>query len=148
METYQRATTIDIPQLVLLAHRLWPHDTVGKLNRVFDESLRSRSKAVIVCRDDPQRIIAFMTLSIRKDYVEGATTSPIAYVEGIFVDGTHRRAGIGRGLIDHAVRWAKSHKCSQLASDTEAHNRMSRAFHERVGFSKANQIVCYIRNVR
>ena len=147
MGRYQRARTIDIPQLLLLAGKLWPHATAAELKREFVESIRGRSKTVIVLRADDQTIVAFIILSIRNDYVEGSSSSPVAYVEGIFVDSRHRRAGIGRDLIGQAERWAKSHKCRQLASDTEIHNRRSRAFHQRVGFTDANHVVCYIKNL-
>ena len=39
------------------------------------------------------RAIAFISLSIRKDYVEGAKTSPVAYLEGISVLSEYQTCG-------------------------------------------------------
>ena len=86
---------------------------------------------------------AFMSLSLRHDYVEGAESSPVGYLEGIYVRPGHRRKGIAKELVQFAKQWARSRGCAELASDCEIGNEASRAFHERTGFAEANRIICF-----
>lgn len=46
--------------------------------------------------------VAFISLSIRKDYVEGTKGSPVAYLEGIFVLENYRNQQIANKLVDFA----------------------------------------------
>ncbi len=90
------------------------------------------------------RAIAFISLSIRKDYVEGAKTSPVAYLEGISVLSEYQRSGIAKKLIDFARRWAKNQGIRQLASNCELDNLTSQAFHSAIGFKEVNRTVNYV----
>jgi aminoglycoside 6'-N-acetyltransferase I len=79
--------------------------------------------------------------------VEGATESPVAYVEDVYVKPTYQRQGIAKKLIDQAEDWAKQKGITQLASDTNITNLQSIHFHEKIGFAEAERIVCYIKNI-
>lgn len=94
------------------------------------------------------KAVAFLSLSLRHDYVEGTTSSPVGYIEGIYVRPEHRGKGIARRLIAHAKAWAIEHGCSELASDTALENTDGRAFHHRVGFCEANTVVCFTMRLR
>ncbi len=48
------------------------------------------------------RAVAFISLSIRQDYVEGATQKPVAYLEGIGVLEASKSQGIAGELIKFA----------------------------------------------
>jgi aminoglycoside 6'-N-acetyltransferase I len=87
--------------------------------------------------------IAFMSLSLRRDYVEGTESSPVAYLEGIYVKPEHRGKGIARELVEFAKEWALKNGCSELASDCELENKESELFHKKVGFQEANRIICF-----
>ncbi|MCL2544769.1 MAG: GNAT family N-acetyltransferase [Clostridia bacterium] len=87
--------------------------------------------------------VAFVGLSLRHDYVEGTDTSPVGYVEGIYVKPGHRGKGIARELVEYAKEWALERGCGELASDCEIGNAASRAFHNGIGFREANTIVCF-----
>ena len=90
-----------------------------------------------------QEAVAFISLSLRRDHVEGTHSSPVGYVEGIYVKPGHRGRGIAKELVDHAKGWARQRGCTELASDCEIGNAGSRAFHNGVGFREANTIVCF-----
>ena len=62
-------------------------------------------------------------------------TSPVAYLEGIFVEPEYRRSGFGQELLSAAELWAKAFGCAALASDAAAENLDSRAFHIAMGFT-------------
>jgi aminoglycoside 6'-N-acetyltransferase I len=53
------------------------------------------------------RLIGFLELSVR-NYAEGCISSPVAYVEGLYVEADYRRRKVGRALMRAAEDWAKS----------------------------------------
>ena len=46
-----------------------------------------------------------------------------------------------------AEDWARSKGCSEMASDTEAHNVASQEAHERLGYERVETIVVYRRSI-
>ena len=87
--------------------------------------------------------VAFISLSLRRDYVEGTDSSPVGYLEGIFVKPAFRSRGIAKELFLFAKKWAISQGCTELASDCELDNEISKLFHMQLGFKEANCIICY-----
>ena len=85
-------------------------------------------------------------LSLRHDYVEGTVFSPVAYLEGIYVVEIPEKAN-GSKLIEFMKSWAKANGCKELASDCELDNVNSSLFHERVGFTEVNRIICYVMKI-
>ncbi|MFF2483105.1 aminoglycoside 6'-N-acetyltransferase [Paenibacillus sp. NPDC058071] len=91
--------------------------------------------------------IAFVLLSIRSDYVEGSDSSPVGYVEGIYVKPPHRLKGISKELVRRGERWTKEKGCVQMGSDIEQGNDASYQFHLKAGFKEANRISCFIKTI-
>ena len=87
--------------------------------------------------------VAFISLSLRYDYVEGTESSPVGYLEGIYVKPEYRNQGIARELIDYAKKWTLEQGCLELASDVELHNHDSELFHKKLGFEEANRVICF-----
>lgn len=81
--------------------------------------------------------------SLRRDYVEGCETSPVGYLEGIYVKESCRMLGIAKGLVRECEAWAKEQGCKEFASDCELGNTASLHFHLGVGFQEANRIICF-----
>jgi aminoglycoside 6'-N-acetyltransferase I len=86
-------------------------------------------------------------MSLRFDYVEGANSSPVGYIEGIYVDEVHRYKGISRRLVEAGVEWSKSRGCREIASDTQIDNHASQEFHKRIGFKEAGRLVAFIKEI-
>ncbi|MGT2715028.1 GNAT family N-acetyltransferase [Streptococcus respiraculi] len=90
------------------------------------------------------KALAWLSLSIRTEYVEGCSSLPIAYLEGIAVAREARQKGIARELLAFAKQWAKAQGCSQLASDCSLENTISQEFHHKLGFCEVGRSVHYI----
>jgi len=116
---------------------LWPETTVEDML-----SERENRKDVFLYLVDNVPT-AFLWLSLRNDYVEGTSSSPVGYVEGIYVKPEFRNNGIARELIEYAKKWSVEKGCSELASDCLIENEVSRIFHNKIGFDEANTIVCF-----
>jgi aminoglycoside 6'-N-acetyltransferase I len=92
-------------------------------------------------------IIGFIFLSIRTEYVEGSSISPVGYIEGIYVREKFRKKGIGRRLYEKAKLWLQSKGIQEIGSDTEIDNQTSILFHKRLGFEEASQNIHFIKQI-
>lgn len=82
--------------------------------------------------------IGFVEAELRQDFVPGAINRPIWYVEGIFVEPKHRRAGVGAELVRGLAQRVNA---TELASDTEPDNKDSLQFHQAIGFREVERSV-------
>jgi aminoglycoside 6'-N-acetyltransferase I len=126
---------------------LWPDDEREQLRSVFEELLRTKKEEPFICRDAAGAAVGFINMSTRTDYVEGTESSPVGYIEGIFVKEAFRGRGVGRALVRFADHWTKQKGYRQLASDAELDNVDSHHFHAAVGFRESGRIVTYVKDV-
>ena len=92
--------------------------------------------------DHQARPIGFCEVGART-YAEGCTTSPVGYVEGIWVEPAARRARVGRALAAAAEAWTRRRGLREIASDCALDNEVSRAFHIALGFAEVERIICF-----
>ncbi|KTC35982.1 MAG: aminoglycoside 6'-N-acetyltransferase [Pseudomonas sp.] len=81
--------------------------------------------------------------SLRHDYVNGTDSSPVVFLEGIYVAPEHRRQGIAQRLIEQVSQWGRQLGCTQLASDTGLDNLASQALHQALGFAETERVVYF-----
>lgn len=91
--------------------------------------------------------IGFATLTLRTDYVEGTSTSPVGYLEAIYVDPGFRKQGVGRALFKTGESWCKERGCVEMGSDTWQWDEESRTFHERIGFLEEDILVHFHKKI-
>lgn len=142
--TYRKATTEDFEGVLKLAVALWPDEE--DVASDIQTALTELGHAIYIAEDNG-RAIAFIEMGLRTDYVEGSSTSPVAYIEGLFVAVTHRKQGIAHELVRCGEAWGKENGCTEMGSDVLVDNTISQEFHESVGFKKAETIVCYIKQL-
>jgi len=135
----------NLDRCISLANELWPNSEYSELVEEFNKIIKSNKEECFLYSDNKNGYIAFMQLSIRSDYVEGSSFSPVAYIEGIYVKKIFRKKGIGHKLIKEAEIWANEKECKELASDCELNNELSIKFHNSIGFKEANRVVCFIK---
>lgn len=141
----KRCQMDDCHILAKLAKQLWNEHHLDELEKEF-EDLMSKNTAFFVDYED-NKPVAFAQVSLRHDYVEGTNTSPIAYLEGIFVERGYRNRGIAKKLLEKCELWAKENFCTQLASDCELENNGSYKFHLNCGFEEVNKIICFVKKL-
>ena len=142
----RRALPEDARSLAELAVQMWSRHTVADLEAEFCEALQDPNAAFFLkfSGDVP---VAFAECGLRFDYVEGTKTSPVGYLEGIFVSDGFRRKGIARDLLAACEQWAREKGCAEFASDCELANEESLRFHLSVGFEEANRIICFRKSL-
>ena len=136
----------DLPAITGLASRLWPAATVPELEDSFS-SLLSHSDAAVFLAFSNSQPVGFAQCQLRHDYVEGTDSSPVGYLEGIYVEELHRRRGFARLLLAACEVWAQEQGCTEFASDCELDNIDSLHFHLGLGFEEANRIICFTKKL-
>lgn len=121
---------------------LWPDQTAAENEADMDAWLARPDTAVFVCQRDSEGLCGFAEVGTRP-YADGCRTSPVAFLEGWYVDPDCRGAGIGRGLVEAVEAWARERGLQELASDALLDNEASHRAHERLGFAEVERAVRY-----
>ena len=139
--TIRKATFADSMTLAQLANQMWEHDP-AELESEFAE-LTQGSEAACFLAYDSESPIGFAQCQLRHDYVEGCETSPVGFLEGVYVQPEHHRRGVTRQLVTACEAWARSVGCTEFASDCEIDNTDSLAFHLAIGFEEVNRTIWF-----
>jgi aminoglycoside 6'-N-acetyltransferase I len=140
-------TTSDGNNWTALRCLLWPDaSNSADVGHYFQRS-NSLDGITFVAESPEGALCGFAELSIRREYVEGATTTPVAYLEGLFILPSFRQQGIARQLIRASERWAKEQGCLEIASDTELSNEASISVHLACGFTEVERAVAFIKRL-
>lgn len=145
METVKKAEKEDIAKVAGLAALLWKNSSADELSKEFFDILEKGGAFFLKYEGGVP--VGFAQCSLRHDYVEGTETSPVGYLEGIFVCDGYRRRGYAKELLAACEAWAKKQGCTEFASDCEIGNAESLAFHNTMNFFEANKIVCFTKKL-
>ncbi|KAB0676732.1 GNAT family N-acetyltransferase [Aureimonas leprariae] len=126
---------------------LWPEeDADAHLDDIALSFGRAPDFAAFLALDALDTPVGFAEASLRRDYVNGCKTSPVLFLEGIFVREDRRRRGLGRQLCAAVEDWGRVLGCSEFASDAPIDNVAARRFHAMLGFEETREVV-YFRRV-
>ncbi len=117
---------------------LWPGQTAEDMA----DWLSRPDATVLVAERHPRGLSGFAEVGARS-VAEGCLTSPVAYLEGWYVDPDIRRQGVGAALVHAVEAWARRCGYHELASDTGLTNEVSQQAHERLGFVEVERAVQY-----
>jgi aminoglycoside 6'-N-acetyltransferase I len=92
--------------------------------------------------------IGLVEAARRVDYVNGTTSSPVAFLEGLYVEPGWRRRGVARALVESVVAWALQQGLTELASDSLIDNVAAHAAHRALGFEETERVVYFRRPLR
>jgi len=143
--TIRKASPAESLLLAQLASNLF-HSTPDVLEAEF-AALTASGEAACFLAWENDEAVGFAQCQLRRDYVEGTETSPVGYLEGIWIHPAHRHKGAARSLLSACEAWARSLGCTEFASDCELDNTQSLAFHLALGFQEANRIICFTKTL-
>lgn len=138
-----------VERWALMRAALWPEETIaehreeilGLLRRGDDDSV------TLLALDAREEAIGFAEVALRHDYVNGCETSPVAFLEGIYVDPDARRRGVAAALTRAAADWGRAKGCTEMASDADIANAASHGFHAAIGFAETERVVYFRRPI-
>lgn len=129
-----------------LACKLWQGSDFDELKADFQGIVTRKNEIVFTAYIDG-RMIGFVHCNLRKEYVEGTESCPVAYLEGIYVEQEFRNVGVATYLISYCEKWAKEKGCTELASDCDIENISSRKMHESNNFKGVSKLVHYVKEL-
>lgn len=142
----EKAEFKDAPVIAQMVVKMWKSHTVDELVKDFEDIIEQEESAIFLLSIE-DRAVGFARCQLRHDYVEGTESSPVGYLEGIFVEQEFRHKGYAKDLLAKCEEWAKEKGCVEFASDCELDNVASLAFHLNMGFSEANRIICFTKRL-
>jgi aminoglycoside 6'-N-acetyltransferase I len=123
---------------------LWPDASEAEhLSGMADAIARGHYVRLAVADDGPA--LGFVEASKRVDYVNGTSSSPVAFLEGLYVVPGVRRQGVARTLVEAVLAWAVHEGCTELASDALIDNCLAHEFHRSLGFEETERVVYFRR---
>lgn len=132
-----------LTQLVL---KLWPEHESCEMEQELSHGLKDPD-SVFFLAYIAQKPAGFAQCGLRRDYVEGTDSTPVGYLEGIYVEPQYRTQGIARALLCACEVWARERGCREFASDCQLDNIQSLQFHLASGFQEANRIICFTKKL-
>src|SRR5215472_7840531 len=114
--------------------RLWPEGTEAEHVRYMADAIARGHFVRLALAESGATQIGFVEASKRVDYVNGTSSSPVAFLEGLYVVPSVRRHGVARTLVESVVQWALDEGCTELASDALLENRTAHTVHRALGF--------------
>jgi aspartate racemase len=146
--TITACSSIDEPGWLELRDALWPGtDRASHVSDMTAFLADPGRYAQRVARDDAARALGFVEASLRHDHVNGTSSSPVAFLEGLYVAPDARRRGVARRLVDAIVAWAVERGCTELASDADLANEASHDLHRALGFEVTERVVYFRRSL-
>lgn len=142
----RKADLNDLSILAELSCKLWPHHTAGERLAEYGVGMANADAAFFLAYAG-ETPIGFAQCQLRHDYVEGTSSSPVGYLEGIYVADEYRKQGVARELLSACESWAKTKGCTEFSSDCELDNTQSLRFHLNMGFEEANRIICFTKKL-
>lgn len=142
----KEATLQEAEAAANLALMLWPGHNLEEFIQDMKQLIAEPDSIVILYYHD-DKAIGFAQCQLRYDYVEGTSSSPVGYLEGLYVKKAFRKQGVARNLVTFCENWAKRKGCSEFASDCELENEESLETHLKLGFTEANRIICFTKRL-
>ncbi len=127
-----------------LRSQLWPHvrydDHVLETQRLLSDKL---TYSAFIAFSSANLPVGFAEAAVRSDYVNGCHTSPVLFLEGIYVIPTARRAGVATALCAAIAEWGAARGLTEFASDTGVDNLYAQALHRALGFEETERVVFF-----
>lgn len=140
----ERCHSIEQPGWLALRKLLWPDSSdtehLAEMTLFLAEPERF---AQFIAYGPGRNAIGFVEGSLRRDCVNGTNTSPVVFLEGLYVEPDNRRRGLATRLVDAVGAWGKERGCSEFASDTPLHNELSQMVHKALGFHETERVVYF-----
>src|SRR5262245_21502676 len=142
----ERCDSVDQPGWLALRLALWSDATADEHREYMKLSLAQPERFLpLMMYDQGRQPIGFIEGSIRSDYVNGTESSPVGFVEGVYVIPAWRRQGVARQLFAAIGDWARARGCRELASDALLENEASQVAHKALGFRETDRVVYFTK---
>ncbi len=145
-----RVASPDLGQMTAwrqMRQTLWPEMTEEENLRDTEAMMTATSRFFVrIAMNREDKPAGFVEATVRNDYVNGCATSPVAFLEGIYVEPGLGDKGSARTLIGAVEEWGRKMDCREFASDALLENSDSHSMHRALGFEETERVV-YFRKI-
>ena len=146
MKMVKSAEVNDLGVLAGLAALLWQNHSAEDLFHEFSK-IMSKGESHFLLMFDYYMRVGFALCQLGHVFVVVTETTPVGYLEGIFVKEGYRNKGYAKELLAECEAWAKRNGCHEFASDCEIDNIGSFRFHKAMNFAEVNRIICFTKRL-
>jgi aminoglycoside 6'-N-acetyltransferase I len=145
-------TPADLEVVSRLFLALWPDGSLDGYRKeavlILAGSPPSTLPLVLFVAEADGTVVGFIEVGLRS-HADGCDThQAVGFIEGWYVESSHRRGGVGRALMQAAEEWARAQGCHEMASDTWIDHDSSQRAHEALGFEVVDRCVTYKKGLR
>ena len=126
-----------------LRAELWPGSSMEHHRVELTQILTKENAIAFIACDQTGQVVGFAEATLRRDHVNGCKTSPVLFLEGIYVRREYRRQGVAQSLCRAVADWGRAAGCREFASDALLDNIESHAFHDALGFEETQRVVYF-----
>lgn len=142
--TIEACASAGHPGWLALRSALWPDCPRDEhLAEMQAQCSRPARYAQFLASGPDGAALGLVEVSLRSDHVNGTESSPVAFLEGLYVVPVLRQRGIARALVAAAAVWGAARGCREFGSDTALDNRASHAVHRALGFVETERVVFF-----
>ena len=147
--TIERCTAIEQSGWLSLRQALWPESSRAEHQSEMVSFLADPARYVhFIAYDTSGQAVGLAEASLRSEYVNGTTSSPVAFLEGLYVAPQARRQGVASELVRAVAGWGLAAGCRELASDALLDNTLSQTVHDALCFQETERVVYYRKVLR
>jgi len=139
------ATEHDLPEVLDLYRHLHPHDVqleTAIAERVWSNLLASSFMTVIVA-ETAEQLVASCTLAIVPNLSRGGRSYGV--IENVVTHADHRKRGLGRRVLAHALDIASQADCYKVHLATGSKQETTLRFYEDAGFERGGKTYFEVR---
>lgn len=147
MITIERIRALPDDSIISLRNELWFSKSLEQHRKELEKCLElPEQRAFFIAYDSNKNPAGIAECALRRDYVNGCSTSPVVFLEGIFVTPESRRQGVARKLCAACAEWGRELGAQEFASDVDIENEESIQMHRSLGFEEVERVVCFKRS--
>src|SRR3954447_4732612 len=105
-----------LPAWRRMRQALWPEMTEEENASETEAMIKDSRSFIRIALNSQGDSLGFAEATLRRDNVNGCATSPVAFLEGIYVEPPVRRQGVARALAEVVEQWACQMGCREFAS--------------------------------
>ena len=139
----KRCTGNDAAAWHALRAALWPDTPAAEHAQEIAQQLADSDRLAAWIASINTQPVGLAEVALRSDYVNGTETSPVLFLEGLYVVPAARRRGVARALVGAAAAWGRVQGCCEFASDAQIDNAASHALHRALGFAETERVVYF-----
>lgn len=129
-----------------MRYALWPDESGIEAGADDVYAGRGQRMAVFIHDRGDGRLGGFIEIGERT-YAEGCDTSPVAFIEGWYVDADLRRSGVAAKLVEAGEVWARSQGYKEIGSDLLIDNEVSLKAHLALGYREVERLIAMAKKL-